>query len=91
MLRNSQRYSIFHSQKTSEKEAKMNAPESLILDLLTFLGATPKPYRQVMDAWRTNCPRLPVWEDAVDLGLVRHQDGFVVITEAGKRRLEARS
>ena len=23
-----------------------------------------------MEAWRTSCPRLPVWEDAVDNGFV---------------------
>jgi hypothetical protein len=69
----------------------MDAPGPLVLDLLGFLRAGPRPYHQVMDAWRTSCPRLPVWEDAVDLGLVRHEDGFVVITDAGKRRLEERS
>jgi hypothetical protein len=27
-------------------------------------------YQETMDAWRTSCPKLPVWEDANDLGLV---------------------
>lgn len=40
--------------------------EALILDLLEWLDARPRPYAQVMDAWRTSCPRLPVWEDAND-------------------------
>lgn len=48
----------------------MHAPESLILDFLAWLDAAPRPYAEVMDAWRTSCPRLPVWEDAVDRGLV---------------------
>jgi D-3-phosphoglycerate dehydrogenase len=26
-----------------------------------------------MDAWRTSCPRLPVWEEANDRGLVERQ------------------
>jgi hypothetical protein len=45
--------------------------ESLILDLLEWISIRPeKTYEQVMEAWRTSCPRLPVWEDANDRGLV---------------------
>jgi hypothetical protein len=43
---------------------------SLVLDFLDWLAAGPRPYAEVMEAWRTSCPRLPVWEDAVDAGLV---------------------
>jgi hypothetical protein len=46
-----------------------------------------------MQVWRTSCPRLPVWEDALDLGLVcrefRAGDGTTVtITKAGRALLE---
>jgi hypothetical protein len=44
--------------------------ESLILDLLDWLAARQRTYEEVMDAWRTSCPKLPVWEDANDPGLV---------------------
>ncbi len=47
--------------------------EALILDLLEWLGPTPRPYADVMDAWRTSCPRLPVWEEANDRGLVERR------------------
>ena len=43
--------------------------ESLILDLLEWLAQSPRSYQQTMEAWRTHCPRLPVWEDAMDRGL----------------------
>ena len=47
--------------------------DALILDLLEWLGPSPRPYAEVMDAWRTSCPRLPVWEEANDRGFVeRH-------------------
>ena len=46
------------------------APEALILDLVEWVAAGPRAYSDVMDAWRTSCPGLPVWEDAVDRGLV---------------------
>ena len=38
--------------------------EALIIDLLEWIGPRPRPYAEVMDAWRTSCPRLPVWEEA---------------------------
>jgi D-3-phosphoglycerate dehydrogenase len=40
-----------------------------------------------MNAWRTSCPRLPVWEDATDHGLVSVEDTngrlIVHVTPAG--------
>jgi hypothetical protein len=62
--------------------------ESLILDLLEWISnPTERTYEQVMDAWRTSCPRLPVWEDANDRGLVttEYVDGrnIVKLTAAG--------
>jgi hypothetical protein len=44
--------------------------DSLILDLLAWIGDEPRPYAEVMEAWLTSCPRLPVWEEATDRGLV---------------------
>jgi hypothetical protein len=44
--------------------------ESLILDLLEWLVIRDRSYEEVMDAWRTSCPQLPIWEDANDRGLV---------------------
>ena len=60
--------------------------EPLILDLVQWIAAQPRPYAQVMEAWRTSCPRLPVWEDAVDRGLVeRDAEGqaLVRVTQSG--------
>jgi hypothetical protein len=47
-----------------------NTVENLILDLLEWVGRNERTYEETMDAWRTSCPRLPVWEDASDRGLV---------------------
>lgn len=58
--------------------------EPLILDLVAWVAERPRPYAEVMDAWRTSCPRLPVWEDSVDRGLVRRsRGGLVEATPAG--------
>ena len=58
------------------------APEALILDLLEWLARRERSYSEVMDAWRTSCPRLPVWEDANDRALVAtdYMEGQPVVT-----------
>lgn len=56
--------------------------ESLILDLLEWIGPEARAYSEVIDAWRTSCPRLPVWEEANDRGFVerRHREGLEIIS-----------
>jgi D-3-phosphoglycerate dehydrogenase len=44
--------------------------ETLILDLVEWVELSERTYEETMDAWRTSCPRLPVWEDASERGLV---------------------
>lgn len=64
---------------------------SLVLDLLEWVAKKPRTYRQTMDAWRTSCPRLAVWEEAVDRKLVKRGtdgQGPVSVTSAGLRFLE---
>jgi hypothetical protein len=63
--------------------------KALVLDLVEWIAARPRSYSDVMDAWRTSCPRLTIWEDAIDLGFVArvHQDGagaMVDVTPAGR-------
>ena len=48
--------------------------ESLILDLLHWLANGARSYEEVMDAWRTSCPRLTVWEDANDRGFIASEE-----------------
>ena len=60
----------------------------LMLDLVAWAAAAPRRYDEVMDAWRTSCPRLPVWETSVDLGYLRREcangdDAMVRVTDAG--------
>jgi hypothetical protein len=71
----------------------MGSPvDDLVLDLLEWLGRSPRPYSEVLDAWRTSCPRLPVWEEANDRGFVERQyvpgEGpFISVTQAGAEHL----
>jgi hypothetical protein len=69
--------------------------EPLILDLLEWLDKEPRPYLDVMDAWRTSCPRLSVWEDSVGRGFVARewasgQDATVRLTDGGREYLRSR-
>ncbi len=68
--------------------------ESLILDLLECVANGERSYEEVMDAWRTSCPRLPVWEEANDHGLVAREEVngrcIVRITSSGLALLEQR-
>jgi D-3-phosphoglycerate dehydrogenase len=64
--------------------------EGLILDLLEWLAQGERSYTEVMDAWRTSCPRLPVWEEANDRGLVVTAEAAVRITSSGRALLERR-
>jgi hypothetical protein len=66
----------------------------LILDFLEWLAREPRPYVDVMDAWRTSCPRLTVWEDSLERGFVTRtrrsgRDALVEITPAGRAFLAA--
>jgi hypothetical protein len=72
-----------------------NSINPLILDFLDWLALRPRPYAEVMEVWRTSCPRLPVWEDAVDGGLVLRrvpegQGAIVELTPAGRALIARR-
>jgi hypothetical protein len=77
-------------------EAAVTDPvEPLVLDLLEWIGRQPRPYSEVIEVWRTSCPRLPVWEEANARGFVErhHQVGDearVQVSLAGMAFLEAR-
>ncbi len=66
--------------------------DPLIMDLIQFVSRAPRPYEEVIDAWRTNCPRLTVWEDAIERGFIacgRDAERAMIVgaTAAGMRLL----
>ena len=69
--------------------------DSLILDLLDWIGPGPRACSEVMEAWRTSCPRLPVWEEANSRGFIERcheqgQEAMVSVTPLGEDFLKAR-
>ena len=66
--------------------------DPLILDLVEWCAREPRAYADVIDAWRTSCPRLTVWEDATERGLLTRETGpdgkpHVAVTDAGREFL----
>ena len=76
------------SEPTSES---MSEPASLImLQFLAWVADRPRTYPETMDAWRSTCPRLSVWEDAIIEGLVRIDNGngrAMMLTPRGRKVL----
>ena len=69
--------------------------DPLVRDLVEWVAREPRAYADVIDAWRTSCPRLTVWEEACERGFVTRrfvagEGASVHVTEAGKRFLATR-
>ncbi|MBL8669249.1 MAG: hypothetical protein JNK11_01235 [Alphaproteobacteria bacterium] len=61
------------------------------LQFLAWVAERPRSYAAVMEAWRSTCPRLSVWEDACLDGLVAiggTDERIVVLTARGRAALE---
>jgi len=57
--------------------------------LLAWIAERSRGYAETIEVWRTSCPRLAVWEDALADGLVRVDHGSVLLTAAGRDVLAA--
>jgi hypothetical protein len=57
--------------KAGRETAMSDSPSLIMIQFLSWVADRPRTYAQIMDAWRTSCPRLSVWEDAVIEDLVR--------------------
>ena len=63
--------------------------DPLILDLVEWCAREPRTQAEVLDAWRTSCPRLTVWEDATERGFLARtanpgEPPQVTVTAAGR-------
>jgi hypothetical protein len=75
---------------------EFTAPIALVADLVQWVAIRPRTYRDTMEAWRTSCPRVPVWDDAIQVGFLsvesdKSRGQVVVVTEEGRTFLEGRS
>jgi len=76
----------------------MNDISPLKLQLLEWISCRPRSYAETMDAWRSTCPRLTIWEDALISGLIQIEtDGDsahnfrLILTALGRSALDTAS
>ena len=70
----------------------VDTTDPLVLDLVEWIARGPRLYPEVIETWRTSCPRLTIWEDAVDGGYVTRESVAgtgvrVAVTEGGEQFL----
>jgi len=53
----------------------LEATSLIMVQFLAWVADRPRSYAGTMEAWRTNCPRMPIWENAVSDGLVTLEGG----------------
>jgi len=71
---------------------------ALTLQFLAWVAERPRTYADAMEAWRSTCPRLSIWEDAILDGLVEfdgaggvtRNQSRVVLTQRGRAKLRGR-
>jgi len=73
----------------------MPEPVSLLMvQFLDWVASRPRTYADAREAWRTSCPRLSVWEDALVADLIQigspvAGQGDVALTPRGQAVLDA--
>src|SRR5271170_3328890 len=76
---------------TSLEATSLESTSLIMVQFLTWVADRPRNYAETMGAWRTTCPRLSVWEDAIIDGLVRiinDANRAVSLTPRGRAVLE---
>ena len=69
-------------------------PHPLTVQMLAWLASGPRTYGETMNAWRTSCPRLSIWEDALADQLIlvgRANDGTGYSTAPVELRTDGRA
>jgi hypothetical protein len=62
----------------------MNA---LTIQLLEWISNRSRTYAEALDAWRTSCPRLSIWEDACIAGLIDCESGSQIVSVSRKGQM----
>ncbi|CAD5297621.1 conserved hypothetical protein [Bosea sp. 62] len=65
----------------------LTADDPLILDLVEWVAREERSHADLMESWRTSCPRLTVWEDAVEHGYLARQGRLITVTAKGRELL----
>ncbi len=66
----------------ADTQTDVGAAHFLTLQFLAWIAESPRSYGDAMDAWRTSCPRLTIWEDAMRDGLFETVKGNGAMRDA---------
>src|SRR5271155_386110 len=80
-----------HGIKIAPVATANQTTQALTLQLLEWISARPRTYDETLDAWRTNCPRLSIWEDACIDGLIEIAPGGRIVAVSAKGELLLKS
>ncbi len=66
---------------------------ALTLQFLEWVAAGRRNHADLMETWRSSCPRLSIWEDAVLDGLVRYDcvSRVIELTPSGRAVLTVKA
>jgi hypothetical protein len=80
------------TQRPMGGNAMPDPTSALTLQLLEWIADRPRPYAEVLEAWRTACPRLSIWEDACIDGLIdcdQSHGRIVLLSPKGQALLQS--
>jgi hypothetical protein len=81
---------MIHFGVQSKVDPMDTSVSSLTLQFLSWVEQRPRSYAEAMDAWRTSCPRLTIWEDALIDGLVAIESGNATTRDQSRVTLTPR-
>ncbi len=80
-----------------ENSPKNQTASLSIIEFLKWVSIRERSYGEAMESWRSTCPRLSTWEDALADGLIHVESGpsldqaSVTLTDRGRTLLEGES
>jgi len=80
-----------------ESDPKNQTVSLSMVEFLTWISIRPRRYGEAMESWRSTCPKLSIWEDALADGLVEVEnrgamdESKVTLTNRGRAMLDGKS
>jgi hypothetical protein len=80
-----------------EKSPNNQTASLSIIEFHKWVSIRQRTYGEAMESWRSTCPRLSTWEDALADGLIQVESGIsldqsrVTLTARGRAMLKAES
>jgi hypothetical protein len=63
----------------------MDPHDALTLQMLRWIEPGTHSYAEVLDVWKSSCPRLAIWEDACADGLIDAAPGLSAVVSLSER------